>query len=329
MTQTFAYARPVVPVVEHDRRKGLVAFGIISLVGALPAAGGTAVLTLLIAELLFWNAPVGALTFAVTSWAAFAGMTTLLIWGGIGSIRCRRWCRPVTLAVAWPCAVAGGLVLAGWLIALADFPTLVGRTRWSRSMVIEAVVLTGILVIGLGIAVAYAWFYSLATVRRTLEAYDPGPSWADRCPAPVAVLGACLIVGGLLTIALAVGVGRVPVFGTYVGELDGMGIAMLMGIALVAAGVGCFLRARLAWWAALVLVTGGFTSAIVTVAVRAPIEFYRQGGISGSGLTALASSPVMSGPTPVIFMCVTMGIAVGVLVETRRYFRDRGAVARR
>lgn len=312
------YARPMGPVVEHDRRVGLRALGILSLCLAAMSACVACVLLLGFLTRLsqmsgaFWRESLWAIAAGAVGW------TILLTWAGIDSIRLKKWVRPVVLAAAWPAAVAGVLALAGWLIMLKDFPAMTLRSTWKLEMIVEAAVLTVMLAAPVAGCIVYVWFYSLRSVGRTLEAYDPGRSWTEKCPLPVFILSGCLIQGGLLTIGLA-SHQQAPVFGTYWEGPQAFTLIVVTGLGLMLAGVEVHSGRVWGWWLGLAIVVAGFTSAGWTMGELGMLEFYKRGGATTGDLRMLGNSPVMSGGTPVGFVAAAMGIAVGVMVGCWRY----------
>src|SRR6185503_5809038 len=54
----------------------------------------------------------------------YAGVAALMITLGIGSIRRRRWVRPVLLVLAWIWLISGIGAMIFWLLMLPDMPRL-------------------------------------------------------------------------------------------------------------------------------------------------------------------------------------------------------------
>jgi hypothetical protein len=302
------------PGFAGDRRVGLLVFGIISLlVGAfftLGAAGAMVVLFQLRTTAM--GVPWFAVVVGAFS-AAYAALAGLFISVGVASIRCRRWVRPVVVALGWPIVVSSALLVVWLLLRAVDQARLTGRADAVEEFWFPVVFMTFAGVVFPGV---FVWFYSTAKVRRTLAAYQPRPSWTERNPLPVFVACACLVGGGVLTVALSL-FDAVPAFGTYVTGAAAAALAVLAGLAMIAAAVMMHLGVVAGWWLALGVVAGGFVSAIVTFCRLGVIEFYRQGGLPQDALDELATLPSLGGVTPIGFAVVVMTISVGFLLSVR------------
>src|SRR5688572_1546336 len=206
-----AYATAARPQLEHDRRGGLIAFGIVSiLIGSL--AGCFAMLTPLSLAMMSF-APTAArddvIFDLIVVTVFYAAAATLFIWTGIGSIRCRRWVRPIVISLGWPTIIMGVLGLAGWLFFARDLPAVLAMAAQTSAQTpalapmpgppapppapaafpssagLAAIMAVVLAVFYLILPGAFLWFYSTQNVKRTLEAYDPRTSWTERAPLPV------------------------------------------------------------------------------------------------------------------------------------------------
>ena len=301
MSQVVPYASaPLRPVLEKSRAGGLVAFGVISivigsgllLIGAIGIVG------------LYMMARMGPAGTADAT-AALAGMmiliavlAALLFWVGIGSIRCRRWVRPVILPLAWAWLVSGLLAVVTMAAAgFADHPNQPASTTVTiqgtgatptvattnatpatpsatapatqpaaavRPQTAEIIfIIAAMSLVALALPLAYILFYRSPNVRRTLDAYDPHPRWTDRCPTPLlgVAIWSVLLALGAATGALA---GYSDFFGNY---LTGWGAAAVAAVKvgmLAAAAVLFFNRNPIGWWVALAYVLLWGTSLVTT-----------------------------------------------------------------
>ncbi|MDB5320201.1 MAG: hypothetical protein JWN40_1832 [Phycisphaerales bacterium] len=351
------YARATgAPVIENGRRGALVGFGVGSILIGTVAGCSVFGLVMAVAMAVGFGGgkalPVPELIVALLMYASTA---TLFIWVGIDSIRCKRWVRPVVIAVGWITIVSAVFGLAFLLVAAKDLPVLMsssgqmtmttntittagpGGTTVSTvamtsgpmsggdaTMAFWSMLIFGLL--GLLIAGAYVWFYSTAAVRRTLEAYSPAPSWSERCPLPVFVACAALLMGGLTTAGTAYEQ-AVPFFGTYVKGAGAIVLDLGAAGAMFAAMALMYRMKPLGWWLAVVVIGLGFASAAITLWTLGTMEFYRRGHATADDLDRLARSAVMSGVTPLIFVLAMGGMSVGYLTAVYRYFRGNGATA--
>jgi hypothetical protein len=302
--ETIPYATKARPELVNDRRGGLVAFGVVSILIGMPPALVSASMALVLARMLTVGDPGGLpIVGAILAVAVIAA--AVFIWTGVGSIRCRRWVRPVVLGIGWPTGVTSLLMAAGILIYAND--------RSDEGYVAFAVV---IMIFGVLLPAGYLGFYTSEAVRGTLAAYDPSPSWTEATPLPVFVGCVSLTMFGLLTMALAV-LRATPVFGVYVTRVPGAGLAVLAGAAMIASAALMYAGWRWGWWLAMGVVSGGFASAMVTMGRLGMMEFYRHGGVSTWTLEDLDRSRAMTGATPLVFVGVVAAISVNYLLWIR------------
>ena len=97
---------PYTPPAYKNRRTGLVVFGI-----ALIALGALCLLFVPLMALGHFMAAKTTgqsnLRMVLPSILMYAGLGVLLVTLGIGSIKCRRWARALTLVLSWACLVVG------------------------------------------------------------------------------------------------------------------------------------------------------------------------------------------------------------------------------
>src|SRR5688572_11362844 len=126
MSQVVPYASaPLRPVLEKSRAGGLVAFGVISIVigSGLLLVGGIGIIGLYMMARMGPAGTADVSTALAGTMILMAVLAALLFWVGIGSIRCRRWVRPVILPLAWAWLVSGLLAVVTMAAAgFADHP---------------------------------------------------------------------------------------------------------------------------------------------------------------------------------------------------------------
>jgi hypothetical protein len=310
-----AYATVQRPRLERNRRGGLIAFGIVSiLIGAL--AGFLAAFTSFVLTMVMVHGkiPLWPMFAAVP---VFAVAATLFIWVGMGSIRHKRWVRPVVISFAWPTLIV--MSLAGWLLYTEEFARISGPLPREVSFV-RTLMFVLISLFGVVIPAAFVWFYSTAAVRRTLAAYDPGPSWTGRYPLPLFVGSVNFALGGLMTLSLAT-VGSAPFFGRYVEGAPAAGLVVAAAVALFAAAVLFYRVHLLGWILALAVIVLGFVSAMLTMGELGAYEFYRRGG--GPRNLHLWDFQLMTGPAPLVFVGTLFAICLLYLLWARQWFVAR------
>ena len=335
----YAQAAPV-PVIENNRRGALIGFGVGSIIiGAVWGCGAFGLMMAVAMSFGFGGmAGVGIFDLAAAI-LMYASAATLFIWVGVDSIRCRRWVRPVVIAVGWITIVSVVFALAFILVGMKDLPMLLSQssqttvtTTGSGSVAVTTVtplspadsafplaMAFGFALFMLVIAGAYVWFYSTAAVRRTLEAYNAKRSWTERCPLPVFVACAALLLSGVSTITTAYQA-VVPFFGTYISGASAIVLELAAAGIMLVAMVMMFRMRRAGWWMAMAVIGLGFTSAAITLMRHGAMEFYRRGHATAAELERLERSSVMNGWTPVAFVLVLGVLSVGYLVALGRYF---------
>jgi hypothetical protein len=333
-----AYASALRPQLEHDRRGALIAFGVVTIIiGALAAC--VAVLTplsLLVTAFAPAAPPPNAVEQVLFTAAVYAAAATLFIWTGIGSVRCRRWVRPIIISLGWPMIILGVLGLAGWLIFARDFPAMLAAAQpkvpapgpaappppGPNPTTLAALITAIMAVFYVIVPAVFVWFYSTRAVRQTLEAYDARISWTQRCPLPIFAGAVNLVLGGVITLSL-VTVGAVPFFGQYVEGAPAALLVVAAALTLFAAAVLFYLGKFLGWLLAVAVVTCGFLSAIVTFAHTGMLEFYLRGQTDPVVLRMLERSTTMTGFIPIVFVAIAMLICVAYLLWVRTYFTRR------
>src|SRR5262245_4988302 len=111
MTQTIDYKTPEGPFGFRNRKTGLTVMGVVLIVmGGL--AGCMTILTPLGIAAGRRSSPAQfEMRDAVFILLMYALISAALIWGGIGSIRCRRWIRPLVLIMATLALLTGVITL--------------------------------------------------------------------------------------------------------------------------------------------------------------------------------------------------------------------------
>lgn len=152
---------------------------------------------------------------------------------GIGSIRKRRWVRPLMLTLAWSW-LACGLLLAVLAPLFLD-ALLVASPNPAPVEAMVLVKLFLLCLIGFGgvlLPAAFVWAYSDPDVFRTCAALDPRPAWTERVPGPVLGLSAGLAACAVVALPLLLR----PVVPAFAVVLTGWpaGLAILAGSAACA-----------------------------------------------------------------------------------------------
>lgn len=303
-----------------NRSTRLTVFGIVSiLVGCLCIAVGLLGLSLpFLVQLSGLDAPPLDPRSALGGLVVYTALGTAFIVVGLGSIRGRRWVRPLMIILAWNWLLCGLVGLAFIYILLdslfvvpSDEP-LPAAAAWMFKLLL----LGAWAVFGVALPGVFIWVYRDRDLSRTLEARDPTPAWTDRCPLPVLGLSVGLGAGAAVSLPMALRP-AVPLFGRI---LTGWVAALLMLLTAVACGLLARATYRLrtsGWWGASILFTLVGASTLTTFLSTEPDELYRQLGYPEMPMPGSASLGGLLG--------MGMGAALTLLsliymLAIRRYF---------
>ena len=248
-----------------------------------------------------------------------------MAWLGFGSLKRRRWTRPLMLILAWTWWIGGAFSL--WMI-VAMAPDLVLLATVDLHPLPEGLtealewgLIAATAVVGLLLPILWIWAYTDPDVGRTCERAHPEPAWTDRCP--LSVLGLSVAMGFVAALAPALAlVPAVPWFGLIV--------TGWVGAALYLAGeVLCAILARSTyrleprgWWATSVLLLLIGLSSTVTFLTVAPVELYRAMGYPERFLSTLEGSS--GGDRTLALATVVMTLlSLGYMALIRRHYRGK------
>ena len=228
------------------------------------------------------------------AFAMYVGISACLLILGAGSMQCRRWARALTLVINWIVLIVGvalTLILAKFLPRLLLAASASGR----RPLPPGAVLFVSVFAVGFTALFAvllpliFVLFYSRASVRSTCERCDPVTRWTDKVPLTVLAMVVLCIWGAYKSLAQAVFLHTVPVFGTYVSGLAGAAVCLGFTLVLALLAFGFYRRALLAWWTVLIGNIVAVVSFLTTLAHSGLAELYRQLGISGRGIDLIVA----------------------------------------
>ena len=293
----------------------LTVFGI----AAIAVGAGFGVLGLL-QLLVAFVGPVLDAASAVAGAMLYALIGIVLVTSGIGSLRRRRWVRPVMLLVSGTWILVG--VVAVWLVRrlLPEMLLLGGLPPESPEAAVVRTVATSVAAaFGVVLPAAFFWAYRDPRVALACARHDTRPGFGDRLPPEALTLSAALAGAALLSLPMLVRP-VVPLFGHLATGWPGR--------LLLAAGIaGC---AWLAWstfrlratgyWATLVLLVLLGVSTVWTFARVDPLEVYRGLGYPQELLDAMPSIGTLTrSVTQLGAVVLTIGGAVWML-RIRRHF---------
>jgi hypothetical protein len=242
---------------------------------------------------------------------------------GIGSVRLRRWARPIVLIVSWFWLVTGvfamAMVSAFLPKMMAQMPTPPGTTSEVMGaaegcafffLVIFYLILPGI----------FVSVYGSPSVRATFERRDPVARWTDRCPTPVLGLSFLLAYGalGMLFGAMIQALPALPLFGFAVGGAASTALLAFLALATY--------RLRpWAWWVSLLFWLLGAASAVSFV-VRGFDwrQLYGQMGLPPDEIAMIEKSGIFDffkTPEMLVLVGVSVAGSLAFLLWVKKHFR--------
>jgi hypothetical protein len=320
---------PIVPTVPNfkDRRTGLIVFGILEML-----LGGLAALMvplMIVGQLMASRATQEPLPLRqiIPGMAFYLMLAAVLIGLGIGSLKCRRWARALSLIVAWSWLAMGVLTVGLMAFMLPSVlktaqPPGQGLPESALAvvMVISLLFTSLLMVVVPGVLVV---FYQSRHVKATCESRNPSAVWTDACPLPVLGLSLWLWLCAVTMLALPLSThGVVPAFGTllsgFVGSLCCWVVAGLWGYC----GWAVYRLRAAGWWVVLVSVCVMAISAWITFSRIDLMEMYRQMGYSERQIEMMKQFSFIQNPRMAYFSVAGVVPMVGLLLWVKRYFRS-------
>jgi hypothetical protein len=311
-----------------DRSTGLLVFGVIALLaGAL--SGCVGILAPMALAFQKFAPPGGtpppdprAIIVGAMTYLAIAALFIVL---GNGSIRAKRWVRPVMLSVGWTWLIFGIVSVGLWLLVaddLAEIATTANPSgpRVPASFATMIVIVSGIFLFATQVVLpaAFILFYRSEHVRATLADRDPRPSWTDQCPVPVLTLSVGLAAGAvglLMMIPYAV----TPAFGML---LTGAGAVALLVVASALTlwmAWATYKLQPIGWWGTLALLVLLAAAIVPTFARIAPMDFYVRVGLPPEQAAAYRD---LSGTTVNLVTILLTLAGMFYMFKIRRHFRS-------
>jgi hypothetical protein len=246
---------------------------------------------------------------------------------GIGTVRLRRWARPIVLIVSWFWLVSGVFAMAMVSTFLPkmmeQMPAPPGTTSdvmaFAQGCAFFFFAVFYLILPGIFVSV-----YGSQSVRATFERRDPVARWTDRCPTPVLGLS-FLLAYAALGMLFGATMPALPVFGFAVGGAAStvlcLGLAALLGFLALAT----YRLRPWAWWTALFFWLLGAASAVSFV-VRGFDwqQFYGQMGLPADQIAMIEKMGVFNFlKTPEFLGLVGFFIAgsLAFLLWVKKHFR--------
>jgi hypothetical protein len=266
----------------------------------------------------------------------YAVIAATLVTLGIGSIRKRRWVRPVMLVLAWLGLILG--VMSVIFMALifpdmlrnirANLPTPPAGTAGPPAQflaIIMASVAGAISLLYIAVPALLIFLFKGPDVQATLEFYDPVPRWTDGVPLHVLGLCAILFFTALWMLVIMIQ-GVMPLFGVFLtGTLARILVVPIAAVFFFTAYQTYRMR-LLGWRLAMVLLILLPISACITFAIADVSEIYRRSGVTAEQMNAMPGLMRMMGPFGAIWAGVVGVATVFYTARIRKLFTSENRV---
>lgn len=316
----------------RGKRGGLVAFGVILIVlGIMAGALGMLVLAVQLSGIMATSPEQLDRYTLVSALVTYLAVAVAFIGTGIGSVRCRRWVRPIALVIAWTWLITGVIttaMMAVFSVYQFNATSQMAGPMPPRTATVTVLIVTGVFTIAFIVVLPalMAWFYHQAAVQQTLDFYDPGPSWTDRCPTSALglSLGMWLAAGFVL---LTLMYGTIPFFGFVLDGIPAIAVKVL-AVALLAYGGWTSFQCRpVGWWVSMLAVIAGTVSWIVSFLRLGVVEFYRATGASPNQIEQFQAMPTVT-LWGILLTTIVMGLACVIyMLVIRKHFRSSADIA--
>jgi hypothetical protein len=338
MNEPSSIVPPVVappPPAYKNRSGGLVVFGVFTIL--LGVFSAFMVPMMLLGQALNArnpNAPASSLAMLLPGLFLYGGLAVVLIWLGIGSIKCRRWARALLLIIAWSWLVMG---VAGMGVMVVIMPKVLANISSNMPSnqpglspaALDSVMMVSCLVVGfifILIPAVWVFFYGSRHVKATCEARDPVPRWTDACPLPVLALSLWLWVGvpmlALMPLAYHV---VAPFFGGFLtGAFGGLFYLVMAAVWAWAAWRLYRLDVR-AWWVMLAALLLFCVSSLLTYMNHDILEMYQLMGYPEAQIKQMQNIGFLTGNRTAWLTCCSMVPFLGYLIFVKKYLRTENA----
>jgi hypothetical protein len=321
---------PIPPPKIKDRRTSLIVFGILQiLLGCL--------CVLLTAAMVFGQAMVARTTgnpmdirLLLPVLVIYCGLAAVFVSLGVGSMKCRRWARALTLVLAWPWLCTGLISVPIFAVLLPKM--LAGSLPQGQALppgtaaVIFTVQLIVISVLFILIPLALVLTYRGPHVKATCEIRDPVPRWTDRVPLPLLGVAIIFFVAGAMMPFFAIAYhGVMPFFGTLLSGLPGILFALILAALWIWIGLMWYQRRVVGWWALLASVLLFGISGALTFSRVDMLDWYRRMGYPESQIDLIRRQGFMTSGFMTWMASIWIGPVLGYLLWAKRFFRLAGA----
>ena len=259
--------------------------------------------------------------------ATYLIMAGVLIWLGVGSLRVRRWVRPVMLVVGWTWLATGVVSLAHWAVFGSNMREMMtaswqpGTPQPPRGVVYAVTAVMGAVTFAVLVAAPalLVWLYQRRGVRETVQYFDPRFRWTDRCPTPVLAVVLWLVLAGLGSAVYSV-YAILPLYGRFVTGPAAVAGLLALSAAFLWLAWGAYRLKSAAWWGSALLWTLWAGSMVWTFTSLGYHEFYRRAGYSAHDIDMMMRYSGQFEDSTVWLIALWSVALVAYLLYVRKYF---------
>jgi hypothetical protein len=265
----------------------------------------------------------------------YLGVSALFITLGTGSIRRRRWVRPMVLVIAWIWLITGIGAMIFWLIILPDMPRMMRASAVAAQparassavapppslalMTVMTGVMTAVMIaLYVIVPAVLIALYRSPSVQATLEFFDPHAAWTDHCPLAVLGLAGVMAMGALWAL-FVIPQGMFFAFGMVLSPWPARACLILTASLFAIATVLIYRMNRAGWWVGVCLIALLSISGIVTLARNDLLSLYVRMGIPAEQIEQMRGMRAFNSRFFIGWIIAAAAIAIIYAVRVKRY----------
>lgn len=312
------YAQPV--QIAKNRRGSLIACGILTICVGLVCLGLAGLMTYHLIPRLAVRASRSSYSRSVIQkgivlLSVFVCFGAVLVWLGIGMIRCRGWVKTIGYAAAVIWLSIGLLTFESMLLEFPDNGS--DWTLWLATGIVFAALVV--------LPAVYLRLFTRESVAQTLDAYDPHPTWSENRPRAVVAVA---IWSGAAALFLAASIpwDSARFFSHYLEGEQATAVECCWAMIFAITCFFCLYAPRCGWWMAVIAITLFAASALTSdtceaglVTLSTPLAVIDRPG------TDIIGKIYHQGPGNNFFIMMVSWLAAMIyLIKVRLDFRNIG-----
>jgi hypothetical protein len=312
---------PQLDYAVRPSRSVLIAFGVVLL---LLAVGAGCMGMFLPLTAMLPNVPHQPTSTLIMTAAIYLGVSAVFAWLGVATIMCRRWVRPVLLALGWPWLIVGAVGVLSMLLNLGPMaeamqmrqPPGTPMPKVFIGIVLAVAVSVNVLLM-VGLPLAIVLYMRRPGTEEILRAYDTRTNWTDRCPQEILTWILAMALCGIAMLPVLFHP-MLPLGNRVITGLPAAAAILVIAGTFLAIAYGSYRRHILAWWGsmvAMVVVCGVWLLMLVEGGM---VEMWRAMGLPEDQIEV--SAKMVAGPRGWAGSALIILITFWYLVKLKRYF---------